>query len=239
MSTRERSFGWLFASCITLMTAGDAIAQGAPVPTSAAPEQPSAPIASQANSAVASAPAVADPAAPFGPGHRVSIDSSRPFTYAWVARGVVSTERTYPDPFSKIGRLPTVVQLPAGKYTLLVEGDAISGGSTVFEVGEGPRSVKVEAGSGGLRELSGWMIAIGAAAALAGGVLYASGTKNDAHDRKNSISLPLMIGGGVLVVGGVSLYLVSGTGFRVDPTSRQQGFLPSELRGSLGLGGQW
>lgn len=178
-------------------------------------------------------------AAPYGPGLRVSIDCTRAFAYAWIARGAVDTQRTYPDPFTKIGRVPTAVQLPPGTYTLLVEGDTITGGSTVFEVRDAPRSVRVQAGSGGLRELSGWMIAIGAAAALASGVLYVSGTKNDEEDRKNSIALPLAIGGGVLLGGGVSLYLVSGTGFKVDPASRERAFFPSEVRGSLGVGGRW
>lgn len=152
---------------------------------------------------------------------------------------MVSTERTYPDPFTKIGRLPAMLQLLPGKYTLLVEGDEVTGGSTVLEVQDGARNVKVQAGSGGLRELSGWLIAIGAAAALAGGVLYVSGTKNDEEDRKNAISLPLVIGGGVLAAGGVGLYLASGTAFRIDPTERQQAFLPSNSRASVALGGRW
>lgn len=239
MKACGRSFGWLAGPCTALLMAAPVFAQSAPVPPSVAPHPSAVPSASQPDSPAFGTSGAPGQAAPFGPGLRVSIDCSRAFAYAWIARGAVDTQRTYPDPFTKIGRLPTVVHLPPGTYTLLVEGDTVTGGSTVFEVKDGPRSVRVEAGSGGLRELSGWMTAIGAAAALAGGVLYASGTKNDEEDRKNSIALPLAIGGGVLVVGGVSLYLGSGTGFRVDPTSRDRAFLPSELRGSLALGGRW
>jgi len=155
--------------------------------------------------------------APFGPGYRVDIDSSRPFVYAWLARGAVDTGVSYPDSFIKIGRLPTSVELPPGSYTLIVEGDAITRGTTVFRVGEGPHRVRVEAGSGALRELSSWMVALGTAAVLAAGVLYVSGTKDDAEDRKNAIALPLVIGGGVVLAGGVTLMVASGTGFRGGP----------------------
>ncbi len=157
------------------------------------------------------------PSAPFGAGYRVDIDSSRPFVCAWLARGVVDTGVSYPDSFIRIGRLPTSVDLPPGSYTLIVEGDAITRGTTVIRVEEGPRRVRVEAGSGALRELSSWMVALGTAAVLAAGVLYVSGTKHDVEDRKNAIALPLAIGGGVVLVGGVTLMVASGTGFRVGP----------------------
>jgi hypothetical protein len=167
-------------------------------------------------------PAASSSARPFGAGYPVTLDCDKPFAYGYIAKGAVDTRPSYPDPFVKVGRLPLVVELPSGVYTLLVEGETITPGSAVFEVRTAPVHVKVSAGKSGLRSFSSWTLAFGIAAVLAAGVFELSGGgKQDTH-QKNAIGIPLFIAGGVMAVSGLTMYLVSRT------TIQNDGFVPGQ-----------
>jgi hypothetical protein len=159
---------------------------------------------------------------PFGPGAPVTLDCDKPFAYGYVAKGAIDTRPSYPDPFVKVGRLPLTIELPSGVYTLIVEGDEVSPGSTVFEVRGAPVRVKVSAGKSGLRSFSTWMLGFGIAAVLAAGVLELSGSSHQDTREKNAIAIPLFIAGGVAAVSGLTMFLVSRTTFQTD------GFVPGK-----------
>ncbi|MFW5739431.1 MAG: hypothetical protein ACOC1F_03595 [Myxococcota bacterium] len=157
---------------------------------------------------------------PFGPGQQVRIQCDEPEGYVFVARGIVDDRPSFPDPFSKVGRIPVQLELPPGVYTMLVEGERIPTASTVFEVRHEPVDIRVDAGSQGLRDLSTLTLALGSAALLAGGVLEVSGTGEGDSDKKHKITIPLFIAGGVTFAGGLTMYFVS------DSSIEHTGYLP-------------
>lgn len=155
-------------------------------------------------------------ARPFGPGQRVEVQCEEPDGYVFVARGVVEDRPAFPDPFTKVGRIPVQLELPAGVYTILVQGERFTTVSTVFEVRHQPVNVRVHPGSQGLRDLSTLTLALGSAALLAGAVLEVSGTGGGDSDKKRKITIPLFVGGGVAFAGGLSLYFVSASSIDHD-----------------------
>lgn len=177
---------------------------------------------------------------PFGAGFPVTISCDRPFSYAFVAKGAVDSRPSFPDPFVKVGRTPLTIELPSGVYTVIVEGESTTTGSTVFEVRNMPAQVRVKGGSSSLRELSTWTMAFGVAALLAAGVIEVSQTKADDSSTKHKFSIPLAIGGGVALGGGLVMVLVSRTTFQTD------GFVPGQSGGpaariqpGIGISGQF
>lgn len=181
---------------------------------------PRAPVAATVSSPGGSlAPGIAaavSSSRPFGSGVPVTLDCDKPFVYGFVAKGAVDTRPSYPDPFVKIGRLPLTIELPAGVYTLIVEGDAVTLSSTVFEVRNAPVRVKVKGGNSGIRSLSSWMLGFGIAAVLAAGVLELSGGGEQKTQQKHAIAIPLLIGGGVAAASGITMFVVSRTTFQGD-----------------------
>jgi hypothetical protein len=191
---------------------------------SASPLKPSpagavAPSASVAPSAKAGAPGALP--RPFGPGFSVEVESSKPFVYIYVAKGAVDTTPSYPDPFVKVGRLPVTIELPSGVYTLLAEGESVPTGSTVFEVRDRPVHVRVQGGSQPLRDTSTLLMAVGGIAVLAGLVVQLSRVAGEDSRQKNSIAIPLYVGGGIGLVSGITMFVVARTKLESD------GFVPS------------
>jgi len=215
------------SAAIAVAASADAQVPVAPTASPVASPAPSPPRSASPATSSPPLPAIPQPSAlpsatatpssrPFGPGFAVTISCDRPFSYAFLARGALDSRPSFPDPFVKIGHLPLTVELPSGVYTLIVEGHATTSGSTVFEVRNLPATIRVKGGSSALHELSTWMMAFGAAAVLAGGVLEMSGTSGGSAKQKNSIAIPLFIGGGVALVSGIGMLLVSGTTFQND-----------------------
>ena len=153
---------------------------------------------------------------PFGPGQPVEMQCDEPNAYVFVARGVVEDQPSFPDPFTKVGRIPLKLELPAGVYTVLVEGERLTSASTVFEVRHQPVHVHVRSGSQGLRDLSTLTLALGSAALLAGAVLEVSGTGDGDSDKKHKITIPLFISGGVVFASGLTFHFVSSSSIDHD-----------------------
>jgi len=166
-------------------------------------------------------------ARPFGPGQPIELQCDEPDAYVYVAKGIVDERVAFPDPFTKVGKLPLELELPKGVYTLLVEGESQTSASTVFEVRHEPVHVRVNAGSGELRALSTLLLALGSAALLAGGVLEISGTGEGDDDKKHKITIPLFIGGGVGVAGGLTAYFVS------DSSIEHDGYVPPSMASTV------
>jgi hypothetical protein len=214
---------------------GAASTASSPVPSSAltltpsasAPLQSRAPIPSASAAHLAPAASVSGPPKPFGPGFAVEVESSKPFVYLYVAKGAVDVAPSYPDPFVKVGRLPITVELPSGVYTLLAEGESVPSGSTVFEVKDRPVHVRVLGGSQSLRDTSTLLMAVGGIAVLAGLVVQLSRVAGEDTSQKNSIAIPLYIGGGIGLVSGITMFVVAKTKLQSD------GFVPSQQAEAL------
>jgi hypothetical protein len=164
----------------------------------------------------------------------VEFAADRPSVSVFVAQGVVEdTGRRYPDPFVKLGRTPFSIKLVPGVYTMSVESPDISTKSTVFEVGSQPVHVRVRSGSGGARDLGTLLLAIGAASTLAAIAIEVSYTQAPNGISKSKIAIPLFIVGGVGMVGGLTVYLTSGT------TIEQDGIKPDRRGAFIGVTSRW
>ncbi len=147
---------------------------------------------------------------------RVEIDCDKPLADVYVAKGVVDTRQTYPDPFVKVGRAPLSIQLPGGIYTVLVEGQSITSASTVFEVRGQPVHVHARPGSQGMRDLGTLFVAVGVAATVAAAVVQLSRAHTQDTAQRDRITIPLWIGGGVTLVSGFGLLLGSSSKIESD-----------------------
>src|SRR5258708_25706551 len=140
--------------------------------TSHAQTAPSPPIAATPSATPPSPAASSSPMPAFvqpETGVPVEFDSNALHISVFVAPGVVSdSERTFPDPFVKLGRTPFSIKLAPGTYTMSVESPDISTASTVFEGGSQPVHVRVQGGGAEARGLGTVLIGVGA-----GGVLNA------------------------------------------------------------------
>ena len=197
----------------------------APAEPATPPQAPAAPATPpQAPAAPASppqAPAADEVVRPFGAGQPINVQCDEPDGYVYVAKGVADDQPAFPDPFTKIGRIPVQLELPPGVYTVLVEGERFTSQSAVFEVRHQPVDVRVHSGSSELRALSTLMLALGGAALIAGGVLEVSGTGGGDSDKKHKITIPLFIAGGVGFTGGLAMYFVSASSIE------HNGFVPA------------
>jgi hypothetical protein len=185
-----------------------------------------------------SAPAEPPPAAPppfVQPetGVPVEFDSDRPAS-VFVAWGAIEDHGPqYLDPFVKLGRTPFSVKLAPGVYTMSAESPDIATGSTVFVVGSQPVHVRVRTGSSGSRGLGTLLLAIGAAGVLSGLVIELSHSEAADGINKHKIAIPMFVAGGVGVLGGLTIYLTSGT------TIEQDG-LKADRRGAfIGVTSRW
>lgn len=176
-------------------------------------------------------------AQPFGPGQPVEVQCDEPDGILFVAQGIVDERVAFPDPFKKVGRLPVPMELPPGVYTVIVEGDRFPTASTFFEVRHQPVAVRVDAGSQDLRDLGSLLAALGGVAVLAGGVLEVSGTGEGDDTKKRKLTIPLFIGGGVALAGGITMFVVSGS------SVEHNGYVPQSTTASgwrgFGVGGSF
>jgi hypothetical protein len=164
----------------------------------------------------------------------VEFAADNPSVSVYVAQGVVEdTPGHYPDPFVKLGRTPFSVKLAPGVYTMSVESPDIATKSTVFEVGSQPVHVRVRSGKGSTREMGTLLLAIGAASALAALAIEVSYTPQPNGISKSKIAIPLFIVGGVGIVGGLTIWLTSGT------TIEQDGIKPDRRGGFVGVTSRW
>jgi hypothetical protein len=236
----------LFATAASPLGLGSAFGAPAPAaPASASVSPPPASVPSAVGSIPSRAPAPSasstpvDPR-PFGPGVRVAIECDQPGVFAYVAKGAVDTRPDYPDPFVRAGRLPAVIELPPGVYTVLAEGEAVPSGSTYFEVRARPVRVRVSAGSQSIRDVSTLLLATGSAAVLAGLVVMASYAQDEDAGSKRAVAVPLLAGGGVGAAFGLGLVVWSATGVDSDspPSAPQKAAALGPVR-LLGLAGRF
>jgi len=223
--------------------ADPAPAPEAPPAAPSTPDVPAAPEAAAAPVASPPTPPSTDPVVrPFGAGQPINVQCDEPDGYVYVAKGVADDQPQFPDPFTKIGRIPVQLELPPGVYTVLVEGESFTSQSTVFEVRHQPVDVRVHAGSSELRALSTLLLALGGAALIAGGVIEVSGTGEGDSSKKHKITIPLFIGGGVGFAGGLGMYFASASSIEhngfVPPEQGQQASPAPRVYG-LGLSGRF
>jgi hypothetical protein len=145
-----------------------------------------------------------------GEGTPVTFESDHPQVSVYLAEGeLADTAPRWPDPFKKAGRTPVIVRLRPGTYTVQFESPDISSASTVLRVGDTPMTLRVRGGSDGLRTLSSLLLAASAAAVLAGIVVEASYSQAPNGIRKQSIAIPLFIGGGLGLGAGFGFWFVA------------------------------
>ena len=205
--------------------------------TSHAQTAPSPPIAATPSATPPSPAASSSPMPAFvqpETGVPVEFDSNALHISVFVAPGVVSdSERTFPDPFVKLGRTPFSIKLASGTYTMSVESPDISTASTVFEVGSQPVHVRVKGGGAEARGLGTLLIAVGAAGTLTAIAIEASYSEKPDGFSKSKIAIPLFIVGGVGLAAGLTVYFTSGT------TIEQDG-LKTDRRGAfIGVTSRW
>jgi hypothetical protein len=199
-------------------------AETSPPPATSAPSASSsvAPPASSAEvpipSSSSSAPAPPIPAIlQSATGTPVEFHSDRPHVSVFVASGIIEdTEPRYPDPFVKVGRTPVSTKLAPGVYTVTVESADIAVSSRVFQVGTEPVHVLVRGGNSEARNLGTLLMGLGAAGllgALAVEVSYSSAPNGIS---KAKIAIPLLVGGGISLAGGLAIYLSAGTTIEPD-----------------------
>jgi hypothetical protein len=164
----------------------------------------------------------------------VEFDSNVPYISVFVAPGAVNdSERTFPDPFVKLGRTPFSIKLAPGTYTMSVESPYISTASTVFAVGSQPVHVRVKGGGSEARGLGTLLIAVGAIGALTAIAVEVSYSNAPDGFPKSKVAIPLFIVGGVGLAAGFTIYFTSGT------TIDQDG-LKTDRRGAfIGVTSRW
>jgi len=166
-------------------------------------------------------------------GVAVEFESDRPASVFVALGSLEDAGDVFPDPFVKLGRTPFSVKLVPGVYTASVESPDIAIGSQVFRVGSEPLHVRVRTGSAGARGLGTLLMAIGAAGALAGLVIELSHAESVNGVEKHKITLPLFVAGGAGFVGGLTIYLTSGT------TIEQDGLKPDRRGAIVGVTSRW
>jgi hypothetical protein len=114
--------------------------------------------------------------------------------------------------YQDICRSPCSFQMDPGLRELVVYGDGVTGQSEKLELKPGPQAFVVKPGSSALA-VTGYMLTI------LGGVSLAVGVTVLAVDSKSSLALPMTIGGGVGLGGGIALWMVGSTSFEPDPNA--------------------
>jgi hypothetical protein len=212
-------------------SASASVAASAPAVSSASPAAPSP--ASMAPAASPAPPSTSSPASsahaddqpptanlrPFGAGTEVSVTTPGVNQVTlFVGRAVDLLERPSDYDFVKVGKTPVTFQLPPGNYWLEVESPDVTRGSLLLRVDQQPKHLMVHTGSSGMGDLATLTLALGATAVLAATVILASGSSAKTDFDKAKIVIPLYIGGGVLLGGGVGLYFASRTNVK-EPES--------------------
>jgi len=190
--------------------------------TAPAPAASTAP-APAASTAPPSQPPIVNGAAanlqPFGPGTRVTVETSK------LAKVYVG--RALPD-----GTAPITLELPPGAYIVAVENDDVSRADHLLRVGTQPAVLDVSPGSSGLGGVGTLTLGVGVLSVLAATVILISGSDAPAGIDKPKLVIPMYAAGGALVVGGLTMYLVSRTSIKERPGPVP----PPAPRASAGLG---
>jgi len=169
---------------------------------------------------------------PFGPGVTVTVETSK-LAKVYVAHALPDGSTPPVYAFTHVGTAPLSMQLPPGTYDVAVENEDVSRADHLLHVGTKPVVLAVKAGSSGLGDVGTLTLGVGALSVLAATVLLISGSDAPAGIDKPKLVIPLYAAGGGLVVGGLTMYLVSKTSIEERP-----GPLPPPARRSateLGL----
>ncbi len=169
---------------------------------------------------------------PFGPGTRISVHSSK-LVKLYVARALPDGSRPPDYNFTRVGTAPLDLQLPPGTYVVEVENDNVSRAGHLLHVGSRPVDLDVNPGSSGLNAVGTLSFAIGTLSVLAASVLLLSGSEVPAGIKKGKLVIPMYAAGGALVIGGLTLYLVTRTSIDERPGGVPQPVAPR--RQSLAL----
>jgi hypothetical protein len=111
--------------------------------------------------------------------------------------------------YQDICKSPCSFQMDPGLRELVVYGDGVTGTSKKLELKPGPQTFVVKPGSSALA-VTGYMLTILGTVSLGVGITVL------AVDSKSSVALPLTIGGGVGLGGGIALWIVGSTSFEPD-----------------------
>ena len=129
--------------------------------------------------------------------------------------------------YQDICKSPCSFEMDAGLRELVVYGDGVSGASKKLELKPGPQGFVVKPGSSALA-VTGYMLTV------LGGVSLAVGVTVLAVDSKSSLALPMTIGGGVGLGGGIALWMVGSTSFEPDGNAS-----PAQRAAAKPLGVSW
>lgn len=215
-------------------TMAPSAASSAPAPARPVPAKAPAAAASSAP-ALPPQPTIVNGAAanlqPFGPGTRVTVKSSK-LVKVYVARARPDGSAPSEYDFTRVGTAPLVLELPPGKYVLAVENDDVSSASHSLRVGGQPIELDVNPGSSGVGEVGTLSLAIGSLAVLAASAILLSGSEAPAGIDKKKLVIPMYAAGGGLVIGGLTMFLVTRTSIDERPGPMAPGPAP---RGPEGL----
>jgi hypothetical protein len=153
----------------------------------------------------AAAPKIADEN-----GTPVHIESSRPQTTVYIAKGPVP-RRAEPDPFEILGVAPVDVKLAPGIYTIETEGPTQSTGHETITVDRWPLDVKVKTGDAAVRSIGMVLLAAGTLAIITGIVIVASFGSGEGKFDKYTFSLPFFLGGAASAGIGVGMLFLGAT----------------------------
>jgi hypothetical protein len=124
---------------------------------------------------------------------------------------VDAAERPSDYDFQRVGRTPTSFELPPGSYWLEVESPSITRGSLLVKMDRQAKKLRVRGGSSTARSFSTLTLALGATALVAATAIAASSAFGEANFDRAKVVIPLYVGGGVFLGGGVALYFASRT----------------------------
>jgi hypothetical protein len=180
-----------------------------PAPSMPSPVSPSARSAEAVNAGPRRNPELR----PFGAGARITVASLEPSPlFVYVARAAdAAAERPSDYDFREVGRTPITFELPPGSYWLDVEGPKVTRGSLSVRMGREAKALRVRGGSSAARSWSTLTLALGATALVAATAILGSSAFGDANFDRAKVVIPLYVGGGVLLGGGVALYVASRT----------------------------
>jgi len=208
-------------------------ASAAPVPAASAVPVPAASAAPVP--APTTPPPIVNGAAanlrPFGPGTRVTVETSK-LAKVYVGRALPDGSAPPDYEFKRVGTAPITLELPAGAYIVAVENDDVSRADHLLRVGTQPAVLDVSPGSSGLGGVGTLTLGVGILSVLAATVLLISGSDAPAGIDKPKLVIPMYAAGGALVVGGLTMYLVSRTSIKERPGPVP----PPAPRASAGLG---
>ncbi len=172
--------------------ADDRVTGAAPVPSDGTPKD--------------TRPKIEDPE-----GVPVTFTSKDVAMHVYIAHGDVPGGQI-PDPFEKLPKLPVVVRLAPGTYTVEAESPNASTGHERVVVEQGaPMTVEAHPGDASVKAFGGVFIAGGVVAALLGIIVIVSISPHDQSFNRWGVGLPLTLGGVGLAGLGVGMTVAGST----------------------------